>query len=80
MSVNYMNKGPLLLNKSIGPKLRSEPVVISDISASDQLQYPKEARQEGIVAIVSVPITLYSKFIGVLRLYHLTPGKCRKET
>jgi transcriptional regulator with GAF, ATPase, and Fis domain len=34
------------------------------------LQYPKEAEEEGIGAIVSLPIKFYGKNIGALRLYH----------
>lgn len=70
LSVDYLNKGPVMINESIGPQLRQQPVIISDISKSSQLQYPQEAKDEGIVAIISVPIRLFYTFVGVLRLYH----------
>ena len=47
-----------------------EPIVIRDVTESDRLQYPKDAQKEGISAIVSLPIRLHGKLIGVLRLYH----------
>jgi transcriptional regulator with GAF, ATPase, and Fis domain len=70
LSIQYLNKGPLLSEKSIAQTLRGEPIVISDISKSDLLQYPQEAKAEGIQAIVSLPIKLYSRVIGEMRLYH----------
>jgi len=70
LSINYMNKGPVLVKKSIEHKLRGEPIVIRNVSKSDRLQYPEDARKEGIDAIISLPIKLSGKFIGVLRLYH----------
>ena len=33
-------------------------------------QYPEKAKQEGIRAIVSLPINVKGKTIGALRLYH----------
>jgi len=70
LSINYMNKGPILVKKSLDHQLRGEPVVIRDVTKSDRLQYPEDAQKEGINAIVSLPISLHGKLIGVLRLYH----------
>lgn len=70
LSMKYVNKGPVLLKKSIDTELRREPVVISDVEKSDRLQYPQNAKHEGIKAIISLPINYYGKMIGVLRLYH----------
>ena len=70
LSINYMNKGPVLVKKSLDHQLRGEPIVIRDVSTSDRLQYPKDAEKEGIHAIISLPVKLHGKLIGVLRLYH----------
>ncbi len=70
LSPKYLNKGPVLLKKSIDTELRKEPIIISNIEKSDRLQYPQNAKQEGIKAIVSLPINYYGRMIGVLRLYH----------
>ncbi len=70
LSIEYMNKGPLLSKKSIGTAAKGKATVIRDVEKSDQLQYPQEARQEGIGAIVSLPIQFYGRVIGELRLYH----------
>jgi GAF domain-containing protein len=70
LSINYMNKGPVLIKKSLDHQLGGEPVVIRDVTTSDRLQYPKDAQKEGIRAIISLPVKLHGKRIGVLRLYH----------
>jgi signal transduction protein with GAF and PtsI domain len=70
LSMKYLNKGPLLTGKSIGAILKREPIVISDVKISDRLQYPDDAKYEGIGAIISVPIIFNNKVIGALRLYH----------
>jgi hypothetical protein len=40
------------------------------VKNTDLLQYSADAIQEGIGAIVSVPIDFSGRVIGVLRLYH----------
>jgi signal transduction protein with GAF and PtsI domain len=73
LSTNYLSKGPLKADKSVGCILSGEPVIIPDTSQSDRLQYPDVAVQEGVAAIVSMPIFFLQKAIGVLRLYHHEP-------
>ena len=69
LSIEYMNKGPVIFNKSISGQPKGEPIVISDVSASSLLQYPQFAESEGIQAIVSLPIQFKGRIIGALRLY-----------
>lgn len=70
LSMGYLNKGPVLAKKSIAHQLKGEPMVIQDVDRSNELQYPEDAKKEGISAIVSLPIKLHGKLIGALRLYH----------
>jgi GAF domain-containing protein len=70
LSLDYINKGPILVDQSIKIGSNREPVVIPDTAASDRLQYPEKAEQEGVRAIVSYPIVVREKLIGSLRLYH----------
>lgn len=79
LSINYMNKGPILVKKSLDHQLRGEPLVIQDVKQSDRLQYPEDAKKEGIRAIVSLPIRLHGKLIGVLRLYHFEQWEVSKR-
>ncbi len=70
MSLKYMNKGPVVFDKSIGCIQEKDSIVIKDIAKTDLLQYPEEAIEEGIGAIISVPILFHGDTIGALRLYH----------
>jgi signal transduction protein with GAF and PtsI domain len=70
LSLNYLNKGPVLTAKSIHNTIKGKPIVIDDISNTKMLQYPDNAKEEGIRAIVSLPIKFYGKVIGSVRLYH----------
>ena len=70
LSMNYLQKGPVLSGKSIADTFKGKPIVIADVSNTDRLQYPQDAELEGIGAIVSIPISFNGRVIGALRLYH----------
>ncbi len=70
LSQTYVNKGPILVDRSIQFGANREAVIISDTEASDALQYPEKAREEGVRAIISYPINMRGKIVGSLRLYH----------
>lgn len=73
LSIGYVNKGPILVDKSIKLPLNLKPVIITDTDGSDRLQYPEKAKKEGIRSIVSLPVNLRGKLIGALRIYHSEP-------
>jgi signal transduction protein with GAF and PtsI domain len=70
LSTDYLSKGPVMSDRSIASALGGEPVIIQDVSNDNRLQYPKEAKEEGIAAILSIPIRFAGESLGVLRLYH----------
>jgi len=73
LSDAYLNKGSLDANKSIVETLDGKSVMIYDLTNDSRVQYPKEAKKEGIASILSVPITVMGKIIGELRLYTSEP-------
>ena len=75
LSDQYIKKGPLSADRSIFDTLKGKPVIIEDATSDPRVQYPQEAKREGIASIVSLPIILRKKVIGVLRLYTSIP--CR---
>lgn len=79
LSIDYVQKGPILVDKSIKFGSNREPVIIQDTSTSDLLQYPEKASQEGVRAIVSYPIIVRGKIIGSLRLYHSDQWQLTQE-
>ena len=70
LSIDYLNKGAVKIGKSKGWTSEKTPIVVRDVSKTDMLQYPKQAREEGIMAIISIPIISFGRGIGLLRLYH----------
>ena len=73
LSLNYVNKGPILVDKSIRLASNREPMIIEETKQSKVLQYPEKAEAEGIRSIVSFPVNLGGKIIGALRIYHSEP-------
>jgi signal transduction protein with GAF and PtsI domain len=65
----YLKKGPLSADKSIADSLGGKTVLIYDATKDPKIQYPEEAKREGIASILSVPIPVKEKVIGVLRIY-----------
>jgi len=70
LSAKYLSKGPVLSDKSISAALGGTPVIIKDVTRDNRLQYPQEAKAEGIASILSIPILFSGEILGVLRLYH----------
>ena len=69
LSERYMNKGPVTADKSIAEAMLGKAVSIYDVGLDHRATYPKEAAEEGIKSILSVPIALKGHVIGVLRIY-----------
>ncbi len=70
MSIDYLNKGPVVFDKSIGCIQTEDSIVIKDVGKTELLQYPEEAVSEGIGALVSMPVLFRGDTMGALRLYH----------
>ena len=79
LSENYLNKGPISSLKSIAASLQEGPVAIYDVSDDPRLQYPEEAKKEGIASILSVPIAVHGNVIGALRVYTAQPWEFTLE-
>ncbi|MBC8417237.1 MAG: GAF domain-containing protein [Proteobacteria bacterium] len=79
LSQEYLNKGPLSAMRSIAHSLKDGPVAIDDVTDDPRIQYPEEAKKEGIFSILSVPIVLRENPIGVLRVYSAEPWEATLE-
>ena len=73
LSEGYLNKGPVSAFRSIAQTLEDGPVAIYDVTDDPRLQYPDEARQEGIASILSVPVLAGGHIFGALRVYTAEP-------
>jgi hypothetical protein len=73
LSREYLGKGPLSAVKSIPESLEKGPVAVYDVSDDPRIQYPKEAAREGIASILSVPVAIHGRVMGILRVYTAEP-------
>ncbi len=72
LSEQYLTKGPVDIRKSrhIYQTLSSgQPAIVSDTSQDDRLQYPAEARAEGINSMLCVPLLIRGQAEGVICVY-----------
>jgi hypothetical protein len=73
LSINYVNKGPVLVDKSIKLSSNREPVIISDVTTSDRLQYPENALYRSQVWDISERdiehLQVVAQNIGVALMY-----------
>ncbi len=69
LSDRYITKGPVETDKSVAEAMLGKAVSIYDVRQDERAIYPKQAEEEGIRSILSVPISLKGNVIGVMRLY-----------
>lgn len=79
LSDAYIRKGPVSVDKSISEALMGKPVVVDNAAVDERIQYRKQAQKEGIVSILSVPMSLRDEIIGVIRVYASEPVQYTPE-
>jgi signal transduction histidine kinase len=73
LSQTYLDKGPVIVAENLLAQevLSGKIVNVPDAPNSPMLQYPEEAKQEGIRSMLSAPLTGKKGPIGILRAYAL---------
>jgi signal transduction protein with GAF and PtsI domain len=79
LSEKYLKKGQVDLDKSISEALSGRPVAIYDATTDPRVQYPREAKEEGIATLVAIPMVSKGKVIGVMRLVTGEPREFTME-
>jgi GAF domain-containing protein len=79
LSDDYLNKGPISALRSIAQSLEEGPVAIYDVMDDPRIQYPKEAKKEGIASLLSLPIIVGGHLIGAMRVYTSEPWEFTLE-
>ena len=71
LSPEYLQKGPVMLAESPidGAAFAGYAIYIEDAPHDPRIRYPENARREGIVSGLCVPMTYRGKTIGVVRVY-----------
>jgi signal transduction histidine kinase len=81
LSQAYLNKGPVEVeaNPLAREVLSGKIVNVPDAPGSPLLQYPEEARQEGIQSMLSAPLVGKRGPMGILRAYAIEPRRFTPE-
>ena len=71
LSSGYMRKGPVEVSKSglDGEVLKGKLIHLRDACSDGRFQYPDSAKAEGLVSVLSAPLMVNGKAIGILRVY-----------
>ena len=71
LSENYIQKGPIKVGESIAGRVIKEgrPIAVDDIGDDPRHAYSDQARVEGLHSLLSVPLSLKDRVIGVLNIY-----------
>ncbi len=71
LSKGYLRKGPVEVSKSALDReiLAGNFVYMKNVANDTRFQYPEQAKAEGICSILSAPLMVDGKAIGVLRIY-----------
>ena len=69
LSNEYINKGPIQHMGFLRKTLEEGPLAIYDVTDDPRIQYPEEAKKEGISSILSVPLRIKGNVEGILRVY-----------
>jgi len=68
LSERYLGRGPVDMEENIREALHEKPVAIADVSTDPRVYYRKEAEEEGIKSMLTLPIIARGRVIGILRL------------
>ncbi|HDH51200.1 MAG TPA: GAF domain-containing protein, partial [Nitrospirae bacterium] len=79
LSEKYLNRGPVDAEENIIEALNEKPVAIYDVTTDSRIKYQKEAAEEGIKSLLSLPIIAKGKVLGVLRLLTGSPKDFTKQ-
>lgn len=71
LSESYMRKGPVEVKKHDmdGEVLAGKVIHLRDAAADGRFQYPASAKAEGLVSVLSAPLMVEGKAIGLIRVY-----------
>ncbi|MCX6356195.1 MAG: GAF domain-containing protein [Candidatus Aureabacteria bacterium] len=71
LSQSYVAKGLVEIDKSPIDKLalKGKVVQVRDVGKNKLLQYPQQAKREGIKSVLCIPLEYQKQLLGVLRIY-----------
>jgi signal transduction protein with GAF and PtsI domain len=81
LSQDYVNKPNLKVGQSISGRvvLEKKPITVADVTKEPGYMYPEVARKEGIVSLLSVPMLIKDRVVGVINSYTRIEHDFKKE-
>lgn len=79
LSKNYLHASPMRARKVVDEMLKGGYLAFRDATKDPRLENPEAKKTEGIASILSVPVIVKDKPIGVLSLYTNTPRDFSKD-
>ena len=81
LSQDYINKPPLRVGEGIAGLVAQEgvPITVLDVREEPRYHYTDIARQEGLCSLLSVPLTVRERIIGVFNCYTAEPHHFTQE-
>lgn len=81
LSENYRTKPPIKIGESVSGRAVQEKraIIIKDVTQEKGYKYPDIAKAEGLKSLISVPMMIKSRVIGVLNCYTSTEHDFTKE-
>lgn len=71
LSENYRSKPPVKVGESVSGRAvqKKEPITVLDVTRESGYSYPEIAKTEGVKSLLSVPMLIKNRVIGVLNCY-----------
>jgi signal transduction protein with GAF and PtsI domain len=81
LSQEYLSKPNLKVGQSVSGKvvLEKRPITVLDVTKETGYMYPEVARQEGVVSLLSVPMMVKDRAIGVINSYTKSEHRFKQE-
>ena len=80
LSERYLSKGHVSTHKVITELcMQNKVIIIEDVQADPRVQYPREAREEGIRMMLDVPLFLGDNVVGIVRIFFTEKRKFSDE-
>ena len=71
----YVRKGPVRVDAALAQALEGKPVSILDVTTDPRIQYKDQAKKEGVLSILSLPLMRRGQVIGIVRIYTSKPHR-----
>jgi two-component system, NtrC family, sensor kinase len=80
LSEKYLSKGHVARKRLYLEKSSQEgPIIIGDVEHDLRVQYPREAREEGIRMMVDLPLVVAEDVVGLVRIFFSEPREFSAE-